>query len=62
MSLSTVLIVVAALFVLALVVVAVVALRDPAGARRRVESPFRRPEPPARTAGDEQYYRAYWSR
>jgi hypothetical protein len=62
MSLTTTLIVVAGLLVLAVVLGAALVLRDPAAARRRVESLFRRPEPPARTAGDEQYYRPYWSR
>ena len=62
MSLTTLLIAVAVLLALAVVVVAALVLRDPAAARRRVESVFRRPEPPARTAGDEQYYRPYWSR
>jgi hypothetical protein len=62
MSLTTVLIAVAALLALAVVVVAVLVLRDPVATRRRVESAFRRPERPPRTAGDEQYYRPYWSR
>jgi len=62
MGLATVLIAVAALLALAVVVVAVLVVRDPAAARHRVESVFRRPERPARTAGDEQYYRPYWSR
>jgi hypothetical protein len=43
-------------------VVAVLVFRDPAATQRRIESVFRRPERPARTAGDEQYYRPYWSR
>jgi hypothetical protein len=62
MSLTTLLIAVAALLALALVGVAFLVLRDPAAAQRRIESVFRRPDPPARTAGDEQYYRPYWSR
>jgi hypothetical protein len=65
MSLSpivTVLIIAGA--VLALVVLAglVLVLRDPGAARRRIESAFRRPPRPHKTAGDEQYYRPYWSR
>jgi hypothetical protein len=60
--LTTLLIAVAALLALVVVAVAALVLRDPAAAQRRVESVFRRPERPARTAGDEQYYRPYWSR
>jgi hypothetical protein len=62
MSLTTLLVVVAALLALAAVVAAVLVFRDPSGARHRIESVFRRPERPARTAGDEQYYRPYWTR
>ena len=40
----------------------VVVLRDPAAVRGRVEALFRRPDRPPRTAGDEQYYRPYWTR
>jgi hypothetical protein len=42
--------------------VAVLVLRAPGAAQRRVESVFRRPEGPPKTAGNEQYYRPYWSR
>jgi hypothetical protein len=62
MSLTTLLIIAGALIALVLVVLGVVVLRDPGAARSRIESLFRRPEPPAKTAGDEQYYRPYWSR
>jgi hypothetical protein len=62
MTLTTLLIVVAAVLALVLVVVAFLVFRDPAAAQSRIESAFRRPDPPARTAGDEQYYRPYWSR
>jgi hypothetical protein len=62
MSLSTLLVVAGALLALVVVAVAVLALRGPASLQRRIESLFRRPDPPARTAGDEQYYRPYWSR
>jgi low affinity Fe/Cu permease len=62
MSLTTLLIAVAAILALVVVVVAVLVLRDPAAAQRRIESVFRRPERPAKIAGNEQYYRPYWSR
>ena len=62
MSLTTLLIIAGAVIALVLVVLGVVVLRDPGAARGRIESLFRRPEPPAKTAGDEQYYRPYWSR
>ena len=65
MSLSplvSVLIVAGAVLALAALAVAFLVLRDPSGARRRIESLFRRPPPPPRTAGDEHYYRPYWSR
>jgi hypothetical protein len=62
MSLSTLLIIVGAVAALVVVAVAVLVLRDPGAAQRRVESVFRRPEGPPKTAGNEQYYRPYWSR
>jgi hypothetical protein len=62
MSLTTLLIAAAGLLALAVVVVVALVLRDPGAAQRRIEAVFRRPERPARTAGDEQYYRPYWSR
>jgi hypothetical protein len=62
MSLSTLLITAGALLALVIVVLAVVVLRDPGAAQRWDESIFRRPERPAKIAGEEQYYRPYWSR
>lgn len=62
MSLSTPLIIAAAALALVLVAVVVLVSRNSAALQRRIESVFRRPERPARTAGDEQYYRPYWSR
>jgi hypothetical protein len=62
MSLTTLLIAAAALLALVVVAVAVLVLRDPGATQSRIESLFRRPERPPRTAGDEQYYRPYWSR
>ncbi len=61
-SIATLLIIAGA--VLAVVVLAglVLVLRDPGAPRRRIESAFRRPPRPPKTAGDEQYYRSYWSR
>jgi hypothetical protein len=62
MSLSTLLIVAGAILALVVVAVVVLAFRSPTALQRRVEALFRRPDPPAKTAGDEQYYRPYWSR
>jgi len=62
MSLSTPLIISAAALALVLVAAVVLVSRNSAALQRRIESVFRRPERPARTAGDEQYYRPYWSR
>jgi hypothetical protein len=62
MSPTILLIALTALLVLVVIAAAVLVLRDPGAAQRRIESLFRRPEPPSRTAGDEQYYRPYWSR
>lgn len=66
MSLSppivTLLIVVGAAIGLVVLVGLALVLRDPGAARRRVESAFRRPPRPPKTAGDEQYYKPYWSR
>jgi len=58
----TLLIIAGALLGLAIVVGLALILRDPVGARRRVESIFRRPPKPHKIAGNEQYYRPYWSR
>jgi hypothetical protein len=65
MSLSpivTFLIITGAGLALVVLVGLVLVLRDPGAARRRIESAFRRPPRPHKTAGDEQYYRPYWSR
>ena len=62
MTLTTLLIAAASVLALVVVVVAVLVLRDPAATQRRIESVFRQPERPPKTAGDEQYYRPYWSR
>jgi Na+-transporting methylmalonyl-CoA/oxaloacetate decarboxylase gamma subunit len=62
MSVSTLLIIGGATVMLVLVALAALVLRDPGAAQRRVESVFRRPETPPKTAGNEQYYRPYWSR
>ena len=62
MSLSTLLIIAGAAIALVLAALAVLVLRDPRAAQRRVESVFRRPEATPKIAGNEQYYRPYWSR
>lgn len=62
MSLSTLLATLAVLLLLALVAVAVLVLRDPDAARRRVLGLFRRPPAPPKPPGPEHYYRPYWSR
>jgi len=62
MSLFTLLIIGGVAVALVLVALAVLVLRDPRATQRRVESLFRRPETPPKTAGNEQYYRPYWSR
>lgn len=46
---------------LAVVVLAALAIANPAAARRRVLSLFRRPPRPARTPGQDHYYKPYWS-
>ena len=46
---------------LLLLVLLVGLLRDPAGARRRVEALFRRPERKPRPPEANHYYRPYWS-
>ncbi len=56
-----VLIAVLALVALALLVVLVPMLRDPAAARRRIEALFRRPAKPAKPLDADHYYRPYWS-
>ena len=62
MSLPTPLIIGGAVVALVLVALLVLILRGSGAAQRRVEALFRRPERPPRTAGEEQYYRPYWSR
>jgi hypothetical protein len=62
MSLTTLLVIIGVVAALVVVGVAILAFRSPTSLQRRIESLFRRPDPPARTAGDEQYYRPYWSR
>ena len=44
-----------------LVVVAVLALRDPVASKRRVEALFRKPRKPPKAPGQDHYYRPYWS-
>lgn len=62
MSLVTLVIIVGALLALVVVVGLALVLRNPGAVQRRIESVFRRPPKPPRIAGDEQYYRPYWSR
>ena len=54
--------VVGALVALAVAAGLFLVFRNPAASRRRLEGLFRRPEKPAQIAGNEQYYRPYWSR
>ena len=58
----TLLVVIGVLVGLAIVVALALLFRDPTLIRRRIESIFRRPEKPHTVAGNEQYYRPYWSR
>ena len=44
-----------------LVVVAVLALRDPVASKRRVEAVFRKPRKPPKPPAQDHYYRPYWS-
>jgi hypothetical protein len=44
-----------------LVVVAALALRDPAASKRRVEALFRKPRKAPKAPGEDHYYRPYWS-
>jgi hypothetical protein len=62
LSITTLLITVGAIIALAVLVGLVLVFRDTSAAQRRIESLFRRPPGPHKTAGDEQYYRPYWSR
>jgi len=54
-------VVVLALLAFVLLVLLVPLLRDPAGARRRIEGLFRRPERKPTPPGADHYYRPYWS-
>ncbi len=60
LSIAVPLIVVGALLTL-LIVVAVLALRDPEASKRRVEGLFRRAPRPPKAPGQDHYYRPYWS-
>ena len=60
LSIAVPLIVAGALLAL-LIVVAVLALRDPEASKRRVEGLFRRPPKPPKAPGQDHYYRPYWS-
>jgi hypothetical protein len=60
MSLSILVAFAAALLVL-LVVVALLALRDPEASKRRVEALFRKPPKTPKPPGQDHYYRPYWS-
>ena len=48
--------------IVAVVAVGLVLVLRSTGLHQKIWSIFRRPEPPAKTAGHEQYYRPYWSR
>jgi len=62
MSLSIALILTVAFALLALlIVVAVLALRDPEASKRRVERLFRQAPKPPKAPGQGHYYRPYWS-
>ena len=61
LSITTVLIIAGVVLSVALVGLALVFFKSPA-LQRRIESLFRRPPKPHKTAGNEQYYRPYWSR
>ena len=62
MSLTNLLTILGAVLALLIVALGVYVLFNAAAVQRRIEGLFRRPERPGRTAGDEQYYRPYWSR
>lgn len=49
------------LVALAVVVLVVLAVANPEASRRRVLGLFRRPRRPARTPGQDHYYKPYWS-
>lgn len=54
--------VLAIIAIVALVAVGLTLALRSTGLHQRIWSIFRRPEPPAKVAGNEQYYRPYWSR
>jgi len=60
LSIAVPLVVVGALLAL-LVVVAMLALRDPEASKRRIEGLFRRAPKPPQAPGRDHYYRPYWS-
>ena len=60
LSIAVPLIVAFALLAL-LIVVAVLALRDPLASKRRVEGLFRQAPKPPKAPGQGHYYRPYWS-
>jgi len=62
LSLATLLIVAGVLVALVVLAVVFVVMRDRARTVRRVEAAFRGPVRPPKTAGNEQYYRPYWTR
>jgi len=62
LSITTLLTVAGAIVGLTVLVGLVLVLGGGGAAQRRIESLFRRPPGPHKTAGDEQYYRPYWSR
>jgi hypothetical protein len=55
------LIAVGAVLALLVLVVAILSLRDPQGATRRVESLFRRPPKQPKQPDTNHYYKPYWS-
>lgn len=61
LSITTVLTVAGTVLAIVLVGLGLVFFKSSA-LQRRIESLFRRPPKPHKTAGDEQYYRPYWSR
>jgi hypothetical protein len=60
-SILIALVLIAAVFAVAFLVLAALALRDPQAARHRVERLFRRPPSPPKAPGADHYYRPYWS-
>jgi hypothetical protein len=61
MSLSTLILLVVALLVLALAAAVFLVLRSPEASKRRVLALFRRPARPPKAPGRDHYYRPYWS-